>query len=137
MICILLILFMKNTSFPFFVVVVVGTQGNLQGSFQKRTNMTGQGSVMKRVGQGQNQGQVGPKQLSIDQKRLNAIKALQEARKTIAQLDQQAARQNSFNARRGLPVQVSVGAMDTVCACVCVCVCRCVCVCVCVCVCMR
>ncbi|KAL8623950.1 hypothetical protein ACOMHN_047170 [Nucella lapillus] len=69
----------------------------------------GQGDLRIMVGhadsQGQGQTRQGLKDMTFDQKHRRAMQALSEARKTIAQLDQQSARQNVVNSRRGTPSQ--------------------------------
>ncbi|XP_076454347.1 uncharacterized protein LOC143289251 [Babylonia areolata] len=56
---------------------------------------------------GQRPSHQGVKQITFDEKRRMAMQALREARKTIAQLDQQAARQQVVNSRRGITSQPS------------------------------
>ncbi|KAK7090495.1 uncharacterized protein [Littorina saxatilis] len=80
-----------------------GARGNIRGSFRGRGNANNQG-IMQRVGM-QGQGDGVTNRISLKQKRQLAMQALRQARKTIAQLDQQNARQTVVNARRGIPQQ--------------------------------
>ncbi|XP_076435859.1 uncharacterized protein LOC143275553 [Babylonia areolata] len=96
---------------------VRGIRGNLRGRGARsslRGSLRGQGSLVsrgqglrgaQRQGQGRGQGATALNRISLKQKRQQALETLRMAQKTIAQLDQQTARQNFVNARRGIVQQ--------------------------------
>lgn len=83
-----------------------GARGNLRGAMHGGRGSLNQGNFNNMRGfrdqasTSRGQGQIN--RVSLKQKRLKAMQSLHQARKTIAQLDQQQARQNFVNARRGI-----------------------------------
>lgn len=75
-------------------------RSNLRGFFRSRGNLRGSYSTSVRP--------------NLQKKRQQAVEALQEARRRLAQLDQQTARLNTVNTRRGITQHVCISFISLV-----------------------